>query len=122
MKTLRTTMLVAAAAAATLMSPLASAHAVLKSSTPSAGATVAAAPKEITLTFNERVEEAFSTVTLADGAGKALAVGKARLDAANPVTLRMQVPVLHAGAYSVSWAVAGHDGHRTKGNFKFAVK
>lgn len=116
MKVLHTLML-----AASLVSPLAGAHAVLKSANPPAGATVAA-PREIALTFNERVEEAFSSVTLSDGAGKALAVGKPRLDAANPVVLRMQVPALHAGAYSVAWAVAGHDGHRTKGNFTFTVK
>lgn len=122
MNTLRTMMVATATAAAALMSPLACAHPVLKSSSPPAGAAVAAAPQEITLTFSERVEEAFSTVTLADGAGKALAAGKPKADAANPAMLRMHVPVLRAGAYSVTWAVAGHDGHRAKGNFKFSVK
>lgn len=118
---MKTLLSIALAAGAALMSPLACAHAVLKSSSPPAGATVAA-PREITLTFNERVEEAFSTVTLSDGAGKAFAISKPSRDAANPVVLRMHLPVLHAGAYSVAWAVAGHDGHRTKGNFTFTVK
>jgi methionine-rich copper-binding protein CopC len=122
MKALHTIILAASIAAATLASPFASAHASLKSSNPEAGATVAATPKEITLTFNEKVEEAFSTVVLADGEGKAVAANKAKVDAANPAILRLQVPALSAGAYTVTWAVAGHDGHRRKGDFKFTVK
>ncbi len=122
MKTLRAAILAATLAAATLASPLASAHASLKSSNPEAGATVATAPKEISLTFNEKVEEVFSTVTLVDSAGKPVVTSKAKVDAGNPAILRVQVPSLSAGAYAVSWAVAGHDGHRRKGDFKFTVK
>ncbi|HEX5344368.1 MAG TPA: copper homeostasis periplasmic binding protein CopC [Duganella sp.] len=109
-------------AAAVLASPVALAHATLKSSNPAAGATVEAAPKEISLTFNQKVEQAFSNITLADGAGKEIATGKARVDEANPAILRLAVPGLSAGAYTVNWAVAGHDGHRRKGEFKFTVK
>lgn len=122
MKVSQTIILATAMATATLASPFASAHASLKSSIPAAGATVATAPKEITLTFNEKVEEAFSTISLADGAGKPVVASKAKVDAANPAILRLQVPALSAGAYAVSWAVAGHDGHRRKGDFKFTVK
>lgn len=122
MKALHTIILATVMATATLASPFAAAHASLKSSTPAAGATVTAAPKEITLIFNEKVEEAFSTLTLADVEGKPVAANKAKVDAANHTILRMQVPALSAGAYTVSWAVAGHDGHRRKGDFKFTVK
>lgn len=122
MKALHTIILATAMATAALASPFASAHASLKSSIPAAGATVATAPKEISLTFNEKVEEAFSTVTLADGQGKPVASGKAKVDAGNPAILRMQAPPMSAGAYTVTWAVAGHDGHRRKGAFKFTVK
>lgn len=122
MKALHTITLAAAMATAALASPIAAAHASLKSSVPAAGATVATAPKEIALTFNEKVEEAFSTVSLADGQGKPVASSKAKVDAANHAILRIHAPVLGAGAYTVSWAVAGHDGHRRKGAFKFTVK
>jgi len=116
-------MVVAAAMAAmTLASPMALAHARLKSSTPEAGATVQTAPREITLTFNEKVEQAFSTMTVADAAGKEVTAGKAKVDAANPAILHLELPALSAGTYTVSWAVAGHDGHRRKGEFKFTVK
>lgn len=122
MKTLHTLIATVAMAAAALASPLAAAHATLKSATPAAGATLDAAPREITLTFNEKIEEAFSTVTVADAAGKQVALGKAKVDAADPAIVRLEVPALTAGAYTVSWAVAGKDGHRRKGDFKFTVK
>lgn len=122
MKVMHTMIVVTAMAAATLASPFASAHAALKSSNPQAGAALAAAPKEITLTFNETVEETFSTITLADGEGKAITTDKAKVDAANPAILRLVAPALAAGSYTVTWAVAGHDGHRRKGDFKFTVK
>ena len=112
----------AALAAAVLVSPLAQAHATLKSSSPDAGATLDVPPKEITLTFNEKIEAAFSTVTVADAGGKPVAPGKATVDAANPAIVRLPLPALAAGAYTVTWAVAGHDGHRRKGEFKFTVK
>ena len=116
--------LIAAAvlAAATLASPLAAAHASLKSSDPQAGAVLAGAPRQVTLTFNENIEPAFSTVTLAQQGGKVVPTGKAQVDAANPAVVRLELPALAAGVYTVSWAVAGRDGHRRKGSFAFTVK
>jgi methionine-rich copper-binding protein CopC len=122
MKALYNTIAATVIVAAALTAPLAQAHATLKSSNPAAGATVDAAPKEIALTFNEKVEQAFSTITVADGAGKAVATEKAKVDDANPAILRLAVPSLPGGTYTVTWAVAGHDGHRRKGDFKFTVK
>jgi copper resistance protein C len=121
MKALRA-MAAAFMAAATLASPAALAHAGLKASSPEAGAVLAAPPREIALTFNENIEPAFSTITVTDGQGRQVPAGKARVDGATPTVLRLDVPVLAAGAYTVSWAVAGHDGHRRKGDFKFTVK
>lgn len=122
MKALHTIVLTVAMAATVLASPFAAAHASLKSTNPEAGATLQAAPKEIALTFNEKVEEAFSSITVADAAGKPVVSGKAKVDADNPAILRLEVPALSAGTYTVTWAVAGHDGHRRKGDFKFTVK
>jgi methionine-rich copper-binding protein CopC len=122
MKALHTAFIATVMAAATLASPFASAHATLKSSNPEAGATLAAAPKEITLTFNEKIEEAFSTITLSDSQGKEIAAEKAKVDAADPAIVHLAAPALSSGSYTVTWAVAGHDGHRRKGDFKFTVK
>lgn len=109
-------------AAATLASPLAMAHAKLTASNPTPGAVLEKAPAEITLTFNEKVEQAFSTVTLTFTDGKVIETEKAKVDVANPAIVRLQTKGLSAGTYTVKWAVAGHDGHRRTGTFSFSVK
>lgn len=109
-------------AAAMLATPCASAHANLKSASPEAGAILAAAPRQITLAFSEKVEEAFSSVSVADAQGRKVSTAKARVDAANPSVVNLDLPALAAGAYTVKWAVAGHDGHRRMGEFQFTVK
>lgn len=109
-------------AAAALVTPLAAAHAVLKASTPAADAVVDAAPKEISLVFNEKIEAAFSSATLKDGAGTAVPTGKPRVDKDNPAIMHLDVPALAAGAYKVEWVGVGRDGHRRTGAFKFSVK
>jgi methionine-rich copper-binding protein CopC len=122
MKALHTMILATAMAAATLASPFAAAHAKLTGSEPAAGATVSTPPKELALTFNEKIEESFSSVTVKDAGGKDVANGKAHVDAANPAILRLDVPVLAPGAYTVKWVAVGHDGHRRNGDFTFTVK
>lgn len=109
-------------AAAALATPLAAAHAVLKASMPAADAVLDAAPKEISLVFNEKIEAAFSSATLKDAAGTAVITAKPRVDTANPAIMHLDVPALAAGAYKVEWVGVGRDGHRRTGAFKFSVK
>jgi methionine-rich copper-binding protein CopC len=109
-------------AALALFSQVASAHASLKKSSPAAGATIDVAPKEITLTFSEHVEEAFSTVTVKDATGKDVSTAKSHVDAADGATLHFDVPALQSGVYTVQWAAVTHDSHRRTGDFKFTVK
>ncbi len=104
------------------LSQLAQAHASLKSSSPAEGATVAVAPRDISLTFSEKVEEAFSAITLKDAAGKGVTASKAHVDAADGATLHLDAPPLASGAYSVQWVAVAHDGHRRTGEFRFTVK
>ena len=122
MKVLVKLMASAAMLSAALASPLAAAHATLKSSDPQSGATLAAAPKAIALTFNEKIEEAFTSVTLTDAAGNASTTGKPKVDTENPAVVRADIGPLRSGTYTVQWAVAGHDGHRRTGSFSFTVK
>jgi len=109
-------------AAALGFTQLAQAHASLKASSPTAGATVEASPKDIALTFNEKVEEAFSAITLKDAAGKDVTAPKAQVDQAAPTILHLAAPSLASGVYTVQWVAVGHDGHRRTGDFKFTVK
>jgi methionine-rich copper-binding protein CopC len=104
------------------LSPFAQAHASLKSSLPAANATLEAAPKDISLTFSEKVEESFSAVALEDAAGKDVTAAKAHIDATDGATLHLDAPLLRSGVYTVRWVAVAHDGHRRTGHFKFTVK
>lgn len=122
MNNLKTIMVACVLSSAVLAAPFAAAHAKLTGSDPKAGATLEVAPKEIALTFNEKIEQSFSTMSVIDSDGKAVSDEKAKVDVANPAMLRLPLPRLHAGAYTVKWAVAGHDGHRRTGDLTFSVK
>jgi len=117
MNLLRSLILVAAAA----FSSAAMAHAVVKQSVPAQGAKLAVAPKEVAITFNEKVEKMFTSAVLKTGAGAAIETAKATVDAANPAILHLPLPPLKAGAYVVTWTAVGHDGHRQSGHIAFSV-
>ena len=117
MKILRTLLLLAAVS----VGSAAMAHAVVKHAEPAQGARLAAAPKEAVITFNEKVEKMFTSATLKTGAGAAIATAKARVDPADPTTLRLALPALQSGAYVVKWTAVGHDGHRLSGTIGFSI-
>lgn len=117
MKPIRALCLLAAA----LCSSAAMAHAVVKQSVPAPGARLAAAPKEVVITFNEKVEKMFTSATLNTAAGAKVATPKATLNPANPAILRLALPALQPGAYVVKWTAVGHDGHRRTGDIGFTI-
>src|SRR5258707_13761601 len=57
----------------------AAAHAMLDRAEPRVGNTVATAPREVTLWFTQKLEVAFSTITVTDSAGQRIDTGKARV-------------------------------------------
>lgn len=114
--------LTAAFAATTFISAAACAHAKLQITIPAAGATLAAAPKEVSLQFNEKLEAAFSSVKVTDSAGHDVGTAKSHLDPARPTLLTLELPALKPGTYGVHWAVVGQDGHRLKGEYSFTLK
>jgi copper resistance protein C len=105
-----------------LVSAPAWAHAKLQTAFPAAGATLDVAPKEISLSFNEKLEGAFSSVKLADSAGQDIGTAKSHLDPANSSMLILDLPNLKPGTYVVHWTVVGQDSHRIKDEYKFTVK
>ncbi len=108
----------AAAAAGVILAAPAFGHARLRSSLPAAEAELQAAPKSLTLTFNESVQ--LAALTLRTG-GKDVPVTVDRsAPAAAQVTV--QLPALAAGKYQVQWSVlSADDGHVSKGGFAFTV-
>lgn len=96
----------------------ASAHAFLDHAEPRVGNTVATAPREVTLWFTQKLEPAFSTITVTNSAGQRVDTGKARVSGSQmTVSLRFG----GAGTYHVTWRVLSVDAHTTDGSFSFQV-
>ncbi len=94
------------------------AHAILKSSTPRAGATVPAGPLAITLRFNSRVDASRSRLTLARPGGAPEA-----LEFAAPAADMFQASATVApGRHVLRWQVLALDGHITSGDVPFTVQ
>ncbi len=98
------------------------AHAIVKQSEPAPGAVLATSPREVKITFNEKVEAMFTSASLKNAAGTTVSREKARLDPADTTVLRLAVPVLVSGKYPVAWNAVGSDGHRRNGEIHFSVK
>lgn len=96
----------------------ASAHAFLDHAQPRVGNKVAAPPHEVTLWFTQKLEPAFSTITVTNTAGDRIDTGKTRVNGAQmSVTLRPG----GSGTYHVTWRVLSVDTHTTDGSFTFQV-
>lgn len=98
------------------------AHAQLVSSNPVANATVAAPPKAITLTFNEKLAPAFSKFELVmpEHGGMKVAV-KTAVSADGMSITGAPEAALTKGAYKIVWTAASADGHRMNGEVAFTV-
>lgn len=98
------------------------AHAFLDHAVPAVGGTVSAAPGELTLSFSEGVELAFSHVELTSAEGAAIPVGKPSFGGDGQTTLHVKVArALKPGTYIVHWRVVSVDTHKTSGTYKFTV-
>jgi len=111
-----------AASAALMLAGAASAHAHLVKSTPAANATVAA-PKAISLTFNEKLTPAFSKFELVMPTmnNAAVAVKTAVSKDGLTITGAPTAPLM-PGVYKINWHAASSDGHKMDGVVDFTVK
>jgi methionine-rich copper-binding protein CopC len=96
----------------------AAAHAFLDHAEPRVGNKVATAPREVTLWFTQKLEPAFSTITVTNPAGQRIDTGKTRVSG-NQMSVSLRSG--GAGAYRVNWRVLSVDTHTTEGNFTFQV-
>ncbi len=103
---------------ALLAASAAQAHAFLDHASPLVGSTVATAPPELTLTFTQNLESAFSTVTVTGPNGARVDTGKAQV---NGNTMRVGLKAAGPGTYRVRWHVLSVDTHTTQGSFTFRV-
>ncbi|MGA9894003.1 MAG: copper resistance CopC family protein, partial [Xanthobacteraceae bacterium] len=84
------------------------AHAFLDHASPLVGSTVAAAPHEVSLTFTENLEPAFSTVSVTDPSGAQISEGKAQVSGN---TMRVGLKSIGPGSYKVNWHALSVDTH-----------
>jgi methionine-rich copper-binding protein CopC len=108
---------VALLAAAALMPARAWAHALLDHATPRVGSTVHESPAAVTLTFTEPIEPDFSRVEIFDANDHRVETALTEHPKADQ--LRVPLPVLAPGEYTVHWAVTSIDTHQTEGRFAF---
>jgi copper resistance protein C len=99
----------------------AGAHAELESSDPKDGATLAAAPAAITLTFGEQILSEGNAMTLTDVAsGTRLDLGPVRVDGD---TVSVSWPTSSpAGDFRAAYRVVSADGHPIDGTITFTVR
>jgi len=101
-----------------LATDAASAHAMLERAEPRVGNKVAGPPREVTLWFTQKLEPAFSSVTVTNAAGERIDSGKARVSG-NQMSISLRPG--GSGTYHVNWRVLSVDTHTTDGNFTFQV-
>ena len=101
---------------------LALAHSGLQRAEPPVESTLKRPPKELKLYFSERLEPAYSKVRVEDGQGARVDRDDSRVDRSNPLLLRVTLPPLAPGTYTVIWRVLSVDSHITEGRFMFRVE
>ncbi|AOJ42769.1 copper resistance protein [Burkholderia sp. AU33423] len=100
----------------------AQAHALPKTQTPAADATLSVAPHAVTIGFSEALEPAFSSIAVTDSQGQSVVDGKSSVDAGNRKRMQVALTNLTAGTYTVAWIAVASDGHRTQGHYAFTLK
>lgn len=98
------------------------AHGVIERSEPTAGAVVAAAPREVKIWFTESVDLRFSSIEVYHTeSARRVDLGDVKINADRSVSVSLQ-PDLPRGAYRVIWrAYTPSDGHAANGQFTFGA-
>jgi len=76
------------------------------------------APHDVTLSFTQSLEPAFSTVEVTDASGGRVDQGKATVTGS---IMSIGLKSLPAGSYKVHWHALSFDTHTTQGTFTFHV-
>ncbi len=101
--------------------PAALAHARLRHASPDPGATLTAAPKQVSITFSEALEPKFSSIEIRNTAGLRFDAGPPR-SGADAKILVIDLKPISPGDYTVVWRATSVDTHKTDGSFSFMVR
>ncbi len=98
------------------------AHAQMERSNPGPRAMLSRSPQRIQLWFNEKLEQAYSTIVVENSSGVSVTEQKANVDGEDQKQLMLELPLLEPGKYLVRYKVLSVDGHVVDSKFKFKVK
>ena len=102
--------------------PGASAHALLRDSTPKDGELLDAPPTEVVMDFTEPPDLGLSEITVLDADGQAVQTSDLERAPGKGNRVRLTLPEIGEGVYTVTWRVLSRvDGHVTGGAFSFGV-
>ncbi|HEX4993563.1 MAG TPA: copper resistance CopC family protein [Methylomirabilota bacterium] len=102
--------------------PRAGAHASLVRSAPTHRAVLGQMPERVQLWFNERIEPAYSTVSVWNEAGAQVDARDVAVGPDDPRLLSVTVEARQSGLYTVKYRVLSVDGHIVDSRFTFTVK
>ncbi len=105
-----------------LLPATAGAHAFLVKSQPARRTVLTHPPEGVELWFNERLERAYSTVSVATEAGRRVDRGDVTVGPDDPRKLSVTLPALEPGRYIVKFRVLSVDGHVVESSFVFTLK
>ncbi|WP_064445653.1 copper resistance CopC family protein [Micromonospora sp. NBRC 110037] len=121
MRTRTVSALLAALFTAALLVPAtpAAAHNSLQEATPVRDARLTTAPTQVTLRFLQRLNPAFTTITLRDSTDRQVPASAPAVDGATG-TVTIEEPLAN-GTYTVAYRVVSRDGHPVQGSYRFTV-
>ncbi|MFB9330011.1 copper resistance CopC/CopD family protein [Paenibacillus aurantiacus] len=97
-----------------------SAHSSLTNAVPAPDGRLAESPSAIVLRFNERLENKGYAIQVYDSRGQPAAKSEATLDP-DRRALRLQLPPLSEGSYTVAYRLLSADGHPIRASYVFTV-
>ncbi|OME96887.1 MULTISPECIES: copper resistance CopC family protein [Paenibacillus] len=95
------------------------AHSKLETSTPAADAKLTESVQEVSLSFNENIDENLSTLKIKNAQGESVEVAEVKINQ-NTMLGTLAAP-LPSGSYTVEWKIVGGDGHPVDGTYAFEV-
>ncbi|UJF34448.1 copper resistance CopC/CopD family protein [Paenibacillus hexagrammi] len=96
------------------------AHASLVESTPQADSKFAESPAEVSLTFNERLDDGLFYIKVYNSKGREAVTDKAVMNA-DHTGMILKLPQLPEGVYLISYHVISADGHPVGGSYPITV-
>lgn len=99
-----------------------SAHAYIVKSTPFENQIMGKSPKQVSLQFDETIQNSFQSLRVFDMKGNQVDIGNNHIDAKNPSIIRCDLkPNLPNGTYRMEWKIVSSDGHPVEGVIPYGV-